>query len=64
MIKQNPNLLNTTFSTVISKYPQLLDFENKRTYFRNEVKKLKQNHAYDDIRLNIRRSEVFMDSYS
>ena len=64
MIKQNPNLLNTTFSTVIQKHPHLLDFENKRTYFRNEIKRLKQDRSYDDIRLNIRRTEVFMDSFS
>lgn len=37
--------------------PNLLDFENKRMYFKKEVKKLKRNNAYArDLTLYIRRS--------
>ena len=62
-IKQNPSLLNESFSTLIKKYPFLIEFDNKKLYFRSEIKKLRPNRNFDSIRLQIRRSQIFMDSF-
>ena len=45
------------------KVPQLLDFENKRTYFRSQLQKQRSNEIYDGIRIRVRRSHVFEDSF-
>lgn len=63
IIKQNPTLLYETFSSLISKFPYMLDFENKRVYFKTELKNLKRDRVYDNISLKVRRHEVFMDSF-
>ena len=63
MIKQNPSLLLTTFNSLIVRFPSLLDFENKRNYFRVEMKEVQKGSSDDIIRVHVRRQEVFMDSY-
>ena len=63
LVKQNPALLQDTFHSLVTKFPVLLDFENKRTHFRSEIRKLKPDRNFDTIRLQVRRAEVFMDSY-
>ena len=63
LVKQNSTLLQDTFHTLVTEFPALLDFENKRTYFRSEMRKLRPDRNFDSIRLQVRRSEVFMDSY-
>jgi hypothetical protein len=44
--------------------PNLLDFDNKRIYFKRELAKLKRNQYYEQIQLFIRRDNIFMDSYA
>ena len=44
MVKQNPRILSDSLSVIISKRPTILDFDNKRAFFRSELKKLKQGH--------------------
>jgi hypothetical protein len=44
--------------------PNLLDFDNKRIYFKKEMKKLKRATYARDITLYIRRSQIFTDAYS
>ena len=56
-------LLNDTFNSLVTRFPYLLDFENKRTYFRVEMRKLGPDRHFDNIRLSVRRAQVFMDSY-
>jgi HECT-domain (ubiquitin-transferase)/Domain of Unknown Function (DUF913)/Ubiquitin binding region len=63
LVKQNPTLLQDTFHSLVTEFPGLLDFENKRTYFRSEIRKLRPDRNFDSIRLQVRRAEVFMDSY-
>ena len=53
-----------TVSEYIKFMPNLLDFENKRIYFKKELKKIKRNANARSLVLNIRRSEIFMDAYS
>lgn len=52
-----------TISEYIKFMPHLLDFENKRMYFKKEIKKLRRA-GYSNLTLYIRRSEIFMDAYS
>jgi HECT-domain (ubiquitin-transferase) len=63
LIKKNPSLLSTTFNLLILRLPSLLDFENKRNYFRAEMREVQRDSGDDTIRLHVRRQEVFMDSY-
>ena len=41
MVRQNVGLLNESFSMIIRKMPKILDFENKKSFFRVELKKIK-----------------------
>lgn len=43
MVKHNPELLNDALSIIAQKLPKIFDFEIRRTYFRNELAKLKRN---------------------
>jgi hypothetical protein len=64
LVRQNPGLLEDTLNSLITKFPQLLDFENKRTYFKAEMRKLKPERNFESIRLLVRREQLFMDSYN
>jgi hypothetical protein len=44
--------------------PNLLDFDNKRIYFKRELAKLKRNQHHDQIQVFVRRDNIFMDSYA
>jgi len=63
-------LLSTSLRQLVDRYgvvkymPNLLDFENKREYFKNEITKLKRAHQHERIALFIRRDDIFMDSYA
>lgn len=63
MVKQNIALLNESFSMIIRKMPRILDFDNKKSYFRSELKKIKPP-SYPALRLKVRRSNVFIESYN
>ncbi|OMJ87502.1 hypothetical protein SteCoe_10754 [Stentor coeruleus] len=63
LIRQNPNLLTDTFNTLVKRFPFLLDFENKRVYFKSALRDLRRGGSHDNIKLNVRRHEVFMDSF-
>lgn len=51
-------------SEFIKYMPNLLDFENKRLYFKKEIKKLRRASYARDLTLYIRRKDIFMDAYS
>lgn len=53
-----------SWSEYIKFMPNLLDFENKRTYFKKEIKKIRRSSLARDLTLSIRRNEIFMDAYS
>ena len=42
--------------------PRLIDFDNKRAYFRNRVKQLPR--SFGQLRLSVRRSHLFEDSFT
>ena len=49
---------------LIRHMPNLLDFDNKRAYFKQEITKMKRRQQYDSINLYIRRDDIFMDAYA
>eukprot|EP00930_Biecheleria_cincta_P024231 TRINITY_DN17362_c0_g1_i1.p1 TRINITY_DN17362_c0_g1~~TRINITY_DN17362_c0_g1_i1.p1 ORF type:complete len:3719 (+),score=933.30 TRINITY_DN17362_c0_g1_i1:1202-11158(+) len=63
LIKQTPSLLNKSFSPVLKHLPSCLDFDNKRAYFRSQLRSRRAESRYETIRLRVRRTEIFMDSY-
>jgi hypothetical protein len=48
MIKSKPNLFVNELEGLIRHMPNLLDFDNKRTYFKKELSKFKRNNLYGD----------------
>jgi len=60
-INQYLQLKSRTFTDfsiqdIVSYMPNILNFENKRAYFKKEIDRLKRSAAHDEINLNIRRS--------
>ena len=53
MIRKNLNLLNESLSQVIKRTPQIIDFENKRNYFKQELKKIKDANKDRSYQRNI-----------
>ena len=45
--------------------PNILNFENKRAYFKKEIDNLKRNSRQrnESIHLHINRKDIFMDAY-
>lgn len=56
-----------TFQTVIKpfilRFPSLLDFENKRNYFKHEQRRIGGN-SYNSLRISVKRDDIFNDSYA
>ncbi|OQV02758.1 hypothetical protein CLAIMM_07901 [Cladophialophora immunda] len=66
IIRQSPKLMqgNGSFSLLV-KNPKVLDFDNKRAYFTKQIHSRlhQQRHIQPPLQLNVRRSQVFLDSY-
>ncbi|KAK0549071.1 E3 ubiquitin-protein ligase tom1 [Tilletia horrida] len=60
MVRQNPSLMSGSFALLVHN-PKVLDFDNKKNYFTQQLHKNRRDH-YTPLNLNIRRSEVFGDS--
>jgi len=63
LVKQTPGLLSKSFSPLLQHMPGCLDFDNKRAYFRSQLRSRRMESRYETIRLRVRRNEIFMDSY-
>lgn len=59
LVRSNPKLMNGSFS-ILFKNPKSLEFDNKRRYFNRQIY---QNSHSATIHLNVRRDQVFLDSY-
>ncbi|EXJ88976.1 E3 ubiquitin-protein ligase HUWE1 [Capronia epimyces CBS 606.96] len=66
IIRQSPKLMqgNGSFSLLV-KNPKVLDFDNKRAYFTKQIHSRlhQQRHIQPPLTLNVRRDQVFLDSY-
>jgi len=66
IIKARPNLLNSSLSALVrvTQLKPYLKFENKRRYFFSQLKKSDHNSGRRSLNLQIRRHQVFEDSFN
>ena len=62
-VRQNSQMLQGSLALLL-KTPRLLDFDNKRTYFRQRMKHASEQAHYGSLRINVRRAYVLEDSYN
>ncbi|KAG8048577.1 hypothetical protein GUJ93_ZPchr0009g267 [Zizania palustris] len=61
-VRQNPGLLEKSFSLML-KIPRLIEFDNKRAYFRSKIKH-QHDHHHSPVRISVRRAYILEDSYN
>jgi E3 ubiquitin-protein ligase HUWE1 len=63
-LRQDKTLLqsSSTFAGLVA-HPKLLDFDNKKAYFRAELKRRNASHRHGTLRVSVRREYVLEDSY-
>ena len=59
------SIINEPLGVIFLKQPKIIDFDNKQKYFKQELKqlKLKDRHHSSELRLKIRRKDIFIDSF-
>ncbi|KAL6999108.1 E3 ubiquitin-protein ligase upl1 [Sarracenia purpurea var. burkii] len=62
-VRQNPGLLEKSLSMML-KAPRLIDFDNKRAYFRSRIRQQHEQYVSGPLRISIRRAYVLEDSYN
>lgn len=62
-IRHNPALLEKSLSMMLE-VPRLIDFDNKRAYFRSRIRQQHEHHLSRPVRVNVRRAYILEDSYN
>ncbi|KAF2305548.1 hypothetical protein GH714_006673 [Hevea brasiliensis] len=62
-IRQNPGLLEKSLYLML-KAPKLIDFDNKRAYFRSRIRQQHEQQLSGPLRISVRRAYVLEDSYN
>jgi E3 ubiquitin-protein ligase HUWE1 len=63
LVRQNSKLMSGSFSLLV-KNPNVLEFDNKRSYFTRQVHSRREaRHPQPPLQLSVRRDQVFMDSF-
>eukprot|EP00252_Welwitschia_mirabilis_P015868 TRINITY_DN35256_c0_g1_i1.p1 TRINITY_DN35256_c0_g1~~TRINITY_DN35256_c0_g1_i1.p1 ORF type:complete len:3600 (-),score=671.44 TRINITY_DN35256_c0_g1_i1:388-11187(-) len=62
-VRQNPGLLEKSFSLLL-KVPRLIEFDNKRAYFRSKIRQHQDHQNYGSLRISVRRAYLLEDSYN
>ncbi|KAL8688982.1 MAG: hypothetical protein Q9218_005238 [Villophora microphyllina] len=64
LVRHNSKLMSGTFSLLV-KNPKVLEFDNKRSYFNRRLRSRgsEARHPQPAIQLQVRRDQVFLDSY-
>ncbi|CAN4102607.1 unnamed protein product [Withania somnifera] len=62
-VRQNPGLLEKSLCVML-KAPRLIDFDNKRAYFRSRIRQQHEQHLSGPLRISVRRAYVLEDSYN
>ncbi|WJX46839.1 E3 ubiquitin-protein ligase upl1, variant 2 [Trifolium repens] len=62
-IRQNPGLLEKSLSMML-KAPRLIDFDNKRAYFRSRIRQQHDQQLSGPLRISVRRAYILEDSYN
>ncbi|KAM0754299.1 HECT-domain-containing protein [Meredithblackwellia eburnea MCA 4105] len=65
MVRNNPSLLSGSFSVLVHN-PNMLEFDNKRSYFFSRLhdRSQRQRAHYGTLQINVRRQYVFEDSFN
>ena len=64
LIRQMPEKnFQVVIKPFLMRFPSLLDFENKRNYFRHELRKLGRDGG-NSLRVIVNRNSIFQDSYN
>ncbi|SPO41451.1 related to ubiquitin-protein ligase 1 [Pseudozyma flocculosa] len=61
MVRQNPSLMSGSFALLV-RNSKVLDFDNKKNYFTQQLHKGRREH-YTPLSLSVRRQYVFEDSF-
>jgi len=62
MVRNNPSLMKNSFALLVSN-SKILDFDNKRTYFNQQLHKRNTREHYGTLQIAVRRQYVFEDSF-
>jgi len=63
MVRNNPSLMSGSFSLLVQN-PRVLDFDNKRNYFNQQLRRRPHSREHHGtLQLNVRRAHVFEDSF-
>ncbi len=62
LIQQNVQLLLEGPLTQLMRAPRLIDFDNKRLFFRNQVRSSSDRY-HGSLRIHVRREHLFEDSF-
>lgn len=63
MVRNNPSLMSGSFALLVQN-PRVLDFDNKRNYFYQQLRRRPHSREHHGtLQLNVRRPRVFEDSY-
>ncbi|CAH8356078.1 unnamed protein product [Eruca vesicaria subsp. sativa] len=62
-VRQNPSLLEKSLSMML-KAPRLINFDNKKSYFRSRIRHQHDQHISGPLRISVRRAYVLEDSYN
>lgn len=62
LLRQHPSLLEGTLAPLL-RAARLVDFDNKRAYFRTKVRTHSTERHYGSLKINVRREHVFEDSF-
>lgn len=62
IVRNKPTLLSGSFSLLV-RNPRVLEFDNKRNWFFQQLKKKKDQPHVGSMHLNVRRQYVFEDSF-
>ncbi|KZV69516.1 hypothetical protein PENSPDRAFT_753267 [Peniophora sp. CONT] len=62
MVRNNPSLMSGSFSLLVHN-PRVLDFDNKRNYFSQQLHRRPSREHFGTLQLNVRRQRVFEDSF-
>ncbi|KAH9287706.1 hypothetical protein KI387_031823 [Taxus chinensis] len=62
-VRQNSGLLEKSLSLLL-KVPRLIEFDNKRAYFRSKIRQHQDHQNYSSVRISVRRAYILEDSYN
>lgn len=63
LVRNNPSLMSGSFALLVQN-PKILEFDNKRNYFTQQLRRRPNREAPSALQVNVRREHVFEDSFS